>query len=58
MPDYSPQQLARCRSVAIEANVKRLALFHHAPDASDASLEGFFRALAIIFLTLYWRERV
>ncbi len=43
MPDYGHSSWLDAVQVAIEANVKRLALFHHAPDASDASLEGILQ---------------
>lgn len=38
-PDYGHSSWIDAAQVAIEANVKALALFHHDPDASDADLE-------------------
>jgi phosphoribosyl 1,2-cyclic phosphodiesterase len=49
MPDYGHSSWLDAVQVAIEANVKRLALFHHAPDATDAELDAILQQARTYF---------
>lgn len=49
MPDYGHSSWLDAVQVAIEANVKCLALFHYAPDATDAELEAILQQARTYF---------